>query len=158
MTQFNSPCIDHDNNCSLDLERLKRDIKYATRSVDWGLGEAAYLAEIKAAQEAATAAQAVANACRDSSKTTALNQAMWEARRQLMAVEGIYRGEAAMVTLLCSIKARHRGRVHGTRRRMPDGTVIEWTKEKQAEFLAQAGINQTMLDRYTRTCPMAQAG
>lgn len=153
MSQFNSPCVDHDNNCSTDLDRLKADLKFATRSVDWGRAEKSYREELRCAEFAVEASREdIKLALSKPSLLRERQDALLAAQAKLRAIEGIVNGAASTITMLCSLRAHHRGRVHGNRRRLPDGTVIEWTKEKQEVYIRAEG--GALLARYTRDVPV----
>src|SRR4029077_7667708 len=100
-------CKDHDH-CPLDLEKLRADLRALP---DLRRARAAIEARVDAAREALRRAphDAAARAALDAAFSD-LRACEWETSRE-------------RATLLCSIRAHHRGRVHRKRMRLPTGEV-----------------------------------
>jgi len=127
--------LDHDN-CPLDLDKLVAALKAPRRQDRSELDEIkqrinAANERMKAAYKAAGDAYATDP---DYRKAAEGHKAGWEAWR-----EWHYKQSDAYWTLLYSIRAHHRGRIHRKRERCGDGSVIEHTLESQAAFIEEQG-------------------
>jgi len=121
---FDSPCTNHKNGtCPLDIKSLRTAIKNGSSDPKaWDRyqeAETKYrkLIADKAPDPAIKAAKA------DYEKA----QIAWSDSCAETSAEGR--------TILYTIRAHHRGRLHGTKRRESDGKKIAWTKELQEDFL-----------------------
>lgn len=129
-TPFNSPCTDHDN-CSLDLKKLKEAIKHGSDPKAWDRMRAAEehhkkLIMAKAPEPAIKAAK------EDLEKAT---KAYYESAAETSA-EG--------KTILYSIRAHHRGRLHRQKTRNPDGSMTQHTLATQADFLGSQAAQRLL--------------
>lgn len=134
-TTFNSPCTDHDN-CPLDLKKLKEAIKHGTDPKSYerfSVAEAHYLklVQAKAPEPAINSAKA------DLDKASKLYY------------ESVSEQSAEGKTILYSMRAHHRGRLHRQKTRNPDGSLTQHTLETQGEFLSSPGA-QRLLKKFLK--------
>lgn len=141
-TPFNSPCTNHDENCPLDLKRLKLAIKHGSDPKAWERYQAAeeHLKKLIAAK---APEPAISSAKADLDKAS---KAYYES-----AAERSSEGK----TILYTIRAHHRGRLHGHVRRNPDGTKSQITKEDQKARFDDPKWSR-MLKKFLKTTVPAQ--
>lgn len=132
MFPFASPCTNHDN-CPLDLKALKEAIKNGSAECSAAFNryekacqKTKELIVQKAPEAAIKAAQA------DQEKAS---RAYYDAAKESSA-EG--------KTILYSIRAHHRGRLHRRKERQPDGTIIQHTLETQEACLLDPSWNRIL--------------
>jgi len=135
---FQSPCIDHDN-CLLDIAKLRAACRDSQFDADVG----AMRAKAEDLKEKALAYH----------KTGDLQAYQETTKLQLVALaaynDALNYGSSSYKTLLYSIRAHHRGRLHCLRQRQPDGSVIDLTLENQ-EALIQGRAGQRVLKRFLK--------
>lgn len=151
---YASPCVDHDN-CSLDLEKLKaalkaprwqnRDkldkIKTRINAANERMKEAYKVAQEKF-NRATDGVIGSIRACAgyvtpvtddpDYRKAAEEHRQAWQAHH-----DWHYKESDTYWTLLYSIRAHHRGRIHRRRERCGDGSVIEHSLESQAAYIKE---------------------
>lgn len=134
---FNSPCLNHkDGNCPLDLKALYVAITTGSDPKAWERYQAAQVNLNKLTAEKAP--EAVIKAARaDYDKA-------WREY-----TDSNFERSAKGQTIIYSLRAHHRGRLHGTKRRLPDGTKIVWTKVLQEAFLQDPGA-QRLLSKFLK--------
>jgi hypothetical protein len=130
---YSSPCHDH-LSCPLDLGRLRADLSALARRMREPIEP--LLAKEVAAREALTASPA----------DPALRVALDVAARDVREFRATHSKER--VTLLCAIRAHHRGRVHRRFERLPDGKVRACSLEDQARLIFEDP--ERTFERYLR--------
>ncbi len=131
---YASPCKDH-KNCWLDLGKLRAKIKKPSdRSFSelWGKIDEANAA-IKAAQTSGDK-EALA-------KANAAHKKAWDDYNTYsFETSALYR------TLLYSMRAHHRGRVHRLKERQPDGKIVQLDLAAQEAFLSTPAANRVFAE------------
>lgn len=139
---YSSPCLDH-QNCPLDLTKLRAAIRLSrtgdharwsrlTHTIDdcEALTKALTLTLAKCAPGTVDHAAA-------KEKLKSLDAEASAARRDRRELNRVCSPENR--TLLYSIRAHHRGRVHRTKLRQPTGEIVTLGLEDQEEFIACHG-------------------
>ena len=142
---FKSHCVDHDN-CPLDLVKLKAAMKDPMFDIDLD----ALRKRIDAINEQIKERRAAGDVAA-AKKGNEEYQAAWTVYHQASKANS-----PDDKTMLCSIRAHDRGRLHCRRRRQPDGTVVDLTLEDQEPWI-QSSEGQKVLSRFLRTIPQAQS-
>ena len=135
---FESPCTNHKNNgCPLDLKALRVATKNGSSDPKaWDrMQEAEKKLRDLTAQKAEPSAIAAAKS--DYEKAS---RAWRDACDETSALGR---------TVLYTIRAHHRGRLHGSSRRESDGKKVAWTKELQADFL-ESPFAQRLLAKFLK--------
>ena len=131
-----SPCTDHDN-CTLDLKRLKDAIKHGSDPKAWERYQTAEehhrkLIIAKAPEPAIKAAK------EDLDKSS---KAYYESAAESSAL-----GK----TMLYTIRAHHRGRIHRQKTRQPDGSFLKFDLELQSQLFLNSNWAR-MLKKFLKT-------
>ena len=128
---YSSPCLNHDA-CPLDLEKLVAEL-HALRARS--AAGAALWKNVEAARDTLRAAP------KDPTAKAAFDAAWAALREHSRSCSPEY------ATLLYSIRAHHRGRIHRLWERTPTGEVKSLTLEDQARRIEQAKVT---LEKFLR--------
>jgi hypothetical protein len=135
-TPFMSPCTNHKDNCPLDIKKLKEAIKHRY--------------DYKPYERMSTAEEHYKKLVLVNAPEPAIKAAKEDLDKASKAYyESAAETSANGKTMLYTIRAHHRGRLHRQKTRQPDGTFLKFDLELQDQLFLNSSWAK-MLKRFLK--------